>query len=215
MIGGEAMLRAIKSYLAFANSWYKLVMLVLVPILLVVVNVFVFPNKTEISITSIFYLYIFDVIFEEFFLRGFYRKHNPILFFMQASPRFCDVINEIVIIDFARRVVVYQMPVFVVLWRSIGDEAAMEWCRTVSFMSWIGVLLAQAFVFLMRHSELGGGIFASLFWGSISFTVIRYVIEENDGVAMGAIYILVMLVLMIGIGTVWYTDKKMKENYYD
>lgn len=215
MMGGEAMLRAIKSYLAFAGIWYKLVMLVLVPILLVVVNAFVFPNKLEISISSIFYLYIFDVTFEEFFLRGFYRKHNPILFFMQTSPRFCDTINKIVIIDFVRRVVVYQIPVFVVSCRSIGDGAVMEWCRTLSFMSWIGVLLAQAFVFLMRHCEFGRGIFASLFWGATCFSIIRHVVERNAGVVMSAIYILIILVLVIAVATVWYTDKKMKENYYD
>ena len=215
MIGGEAMLRAVKSYLAFANSRYKLCVLVILPVLLVVVNVNVLPNEARIGMDSLRWAFMFDVVSEIFFMRGLYSKNNSALGFMQCSSKFCETINKIVIIDFVRRAIVCQIPVLMVLWRSIGDEAAMECCRALSFMSWMVVLVTQIAVWVVRHSASGRGMLGSCILGGIVLLIIQSVVEMSGGVAAGVVFIPIVLVFAVVVVTVWYTDKKMKESYYD
>ena len=54
MIGGDTMLRALKSYWAFTNGIYKLVMLGLVPLVLIVGQIMI--NKDDIG-GSLFFLF--------------------------------------------------------------------------------------------------------------------------------------------------------------
>lgn len=219
MIGGDTMLKALKSYWAFTNLKYKLIMLVLFPLLLVVISMNVYRLKVELGFASFIMLYWIDMISDDHFMGGFYQRGNKDLGFMQSTPRFRKTMREIAVVDAIRRVVLYQIPYITLLWCSMGDVEAMEACRLMAFMPWLEALIAQMTVLIKREYTTAEEGNLSVSGGYICFLVIVFLIEWIGDMAGGNFIpvnvVLIVLILVAIIGTGWYTDKKMRESYYD
>lgn len=210
------MLRAVKSYLAFANSRYRLVMLVLIPLLLVVVNVLGGSGENGVVVESLMLLCVVDVLSDFFFMRGFYIKKNDTLEFMKASPRFRKTMKEVVVVDAVRRVVMYQIPVVVVLLCSIGDEESMEWCTSLSAIPWMEAFTAQLAVLLIRHLYIWVYAYISIICvHAMQFLAMAYAVFAVRELGWWVDFVSIILWFATMVATVWYTDKKMKESYYD
>lgn len=219
MIGGDTMLKALKSYWAFTNHKYKLIMLVLLPLLLVVISINVYQLEVELGFASFIILYWIDVISDDHFMGGFYQKGNKDLGFMQSAPRFRKMMREVAVVDAIRRVVLYQIPYITLLWCSMGNAEAMDACRLISFIPWLEALIAQITVLLKREHVTGEQSSLSVGGGYVCFMVIVFLIEWIGDMAGGNFIpvnvVLMVLILVEIIGTGWYTDKKMGESYYD
>lgn len=219
MIGGDTMLKALKSYWAFTNHKYKIVMLVLVPILLVVINVNVYRYEIGIGFAGFIILYWIDMISDDHFMGGFYKKGNKNLGFMQSAPGFRKMIRKVATVDAIRRVLLYQIPYITLLWCSMGNAEAMEFCRLISFTPLLEALIAQMTVLIKREYTTAEEGNLSVSGGYICFLVIVFLIEWIGDMAGGNFIpvnvVLIVLILVAIIGTGWYTDKKMGESYYD
>lgn len=211
------MLKALRSYWAFANNVYKLVMLGLIPILLVGINIYVYQNDIGSGLECFIALYAVDTFSDIFFMGGFYNKHNGAMEFMQSSPRFRRTIREVAIVDALRRVVLYQIP-YVTLWLcSRGDAEAMEWLLVVSALPWIEVFAAQLTILVARHFLLWNHAYACTAIGYLLmiFLMLPAVVLAAESLVAEVYIVFVVLALLTITGTIWYTDKKMKESYYD
>lgn len=210
------MLRALRSYWAFTNGVYKFVMLILIPILLVLVNLWLLERDAGNGMEIFFVLYAVDTMSDFFFMGGFYRKSNSFLEFLQSSSRFPEVIRKITMIDIVRRILVYQIPYVVILFWSIGNLEAMEWCRTLACLPWVETLVAQLAVLAARHFMVWNYAYLCTAVGFVIITVLLLFI-----LILGAVQpvisniIWMIIVIAAAIGTVWYTDKKVRESYYD
>ena len=161
-----------------------------------------------------------DVVSDFFFMRGFYRKGNDTLAYMQGSPRFLETVREITIVDVIRRVMVYQIPYMVLLSGSIGEAGAVDWCRTLAALPWLETIMAQLVVLVSRHFVAWNHLYLCMTVGFvlivISLILILFIGEQavvNWTVGINAV--LMIVVLIAAIVTVRYTDKKMEESYYD
>lgn len=212
------MIKALKSYWAFTNDWYKLVMLVIVPILLIVLNCLFFHiwDAGDFLLVSLFVLYFIDAILDSFFMGGFYRKNNGALEFLQTSPRFAAFMKEIVLVDIVRRVLLYQIPFVTTLVCAMGDEYRLEWCSRHSFLPLFETLIAMLAIFVSRHFLTLSQAYATVMIGYmiILFCLLFLIMAcaVNPWLVNG---ILVVCILLAGIATVWYTDKKVRASYYD
>ncbi len=213
------MLKALKSYWAFTSCRYKLIMLVVVPILFFVTNITVYRYDVGTGLESFWILYVIDTISDDYFMGGFYKKGNHSLGFLQSSSRFRKMMQEVVIVDVIRRVIIYQIPYVTLLWCSIGDIEAMEWCRWTSFVPWIQVLTGQIVVLVRRHGVAGGQNSVSFAIGYIymllAISTIGYIGEMAGGNFVPVIVVTILLILFMAVVTMRYTDKKMEESYYD
>lgn len=211
------MLKALRSYRAFANNVYKLVMLGLIPILLVGINIYVYQNDIGSGLECFIALYAVDTFSDIFFMGGFYGKKNGALEFLQSSPRFRRTIREITIVDTLRRVVLYQIPYLTLMCCAIGDVETMEWLRVISVLPWIEVLSAQITVLVARHFVVWNHAYACTALGYIimMFLMLPAIGLAAENLAMEVSVVFIVLTLIAIIVTVWYTDKKVKESYYD
>lgn len=214
------MLKALKSYWAFTHDLYKLVMLVLTPILLVIINIYLYANDVGSGLECFLILYGVDTISDLFFMNGLYKKSNDSLEFLQSSSKFQEMMREIVIVDIVRRVLIYHIPYFVILGCSIGNPEAMEWCRIMAVLPWLEVLTAQVVILVARHYVAWNQVYACVAIGYIIMLVLMIFIMLVNGIKgaiseVGMNAVLMVLVLIASIGTVWYTDKKVRESYYD
>lgn len=209
------MIRALKSYWAFTQGWYRLVMLVLVPGGLVLVNSPILRESSTL-IYSYFLLYAIDTMSDMGFMNGFYGKHNSALEFLQSSPRFERVSRDIVIVDMIRRTLTYQIPFLTILLSAGGDEEILQWYASDSFMPWIEILTAQLVVLVARHFVAWNHVYACAAFGYgtmlFGFMFLIFVGSEQPVLTNG---ILIVLILVADVVTVWYTLKKVRESYYD
>lgn len=195
-------------------------MLMLTPIILVLVSVYLYVNDMGNGLEIFLALYAIDTVSDIYFMNGFYKKSNDSLEFLQSSPRFQKMIREITIVDIVRRIVVYQIPYFVILVCSIGNSEAMEWCKVMSALPWIEVLVAQLVVVVARHFVVWNHVYACTSIGAVIMMVIMIfnllAVDMGSGTPeIGANVVLIVCVLLTSIGTVCYTDKKIRESYYD
>lgn len=219
MIGGDTMLKALKSYWAFTNYKYKLIMLVLLPLLLVVISINVYQLEVELGFASFIILYWLDVISDDHFMGGLYKKGNKDLGFMQSAPRFRKTMREVAVVDAIRRVVLYQIPYITLLWCSMGNAEAMDACRLISFIPWLEVLIAQITVLLKREHVAGEqsslAVGGGYVWFMVTVFLIVWIGDMSGGNFIPVNVVLMVLIFFEIIGTAWYTDKKMGESYYD
>lgn len=210
------MLKAWKHYWAFTNSLYKLVLLFVVPILLIGVNIY-FELYGEVGdcIFALSCLYYADTISDVYFMGGFYHKGNSALEFMQSSSKFSNVMKDVVMMDFVRRVLVYQIPLLIAV---VGAENAgeIQWCKLNAFWSWLMVLIAQCVVVAARHYELWHHIYACVAVGYCAMMFIfLFIAIVSEALPIATNIVLVVLVVVVGIVTIRYTDKKVRDSYYD
>lgn len=209
------MLKAMKSYWAFTNGLYKLVMLLVVPVVLIVSNVLLSAQEYGNGLSSLTILYVIDTMSDIFFMGGMYSKNNSSLEFLQSSPKFARVLREITIVDMVRRIFIYQIPFVVTLLCSIGDSEKLLWCEMDAFWPWLEILVAQIVVLVARHYVMWNQVFACVLFGfgtaSLSFLMLK--LSTISPVVINVV--LVLFILITAIITIWYTDKKVRESYYD
>lgn len=217
MIGGDIMLKALKSYWAFANNAYKIVMLGLVPILLVGINIYVYQNDIGSGLECFIALFAVDTFSDIFFMGGLYSRKNGALGFLQSSPRFRRTISEITIVDTLRRVVLYHIPYVTIMCCAIEDAETKEWLRVIAALPWVEILFAQITVVMARHFVLWNHAYActSIGYALMIFPMIIAVGIQEEDFKRKVCVVLITLTLAAIMGTLWYTDKRMKESYYD
>lgn len=213
------MLRALKSYWAFTNYRYKLIMLVCIPILFVVVNINMYRHEIGSGFESFLILYWIDMASNNHFMNGFYPKGNRALGFMQSSPKFKRTMREVAVVDAVIRVVFYHIPYITLLMCAKGDAEALEFCNQIAYVPWVQALIAQIFV-LLGHEYTGeeGKVFF-LSGGYICMMIIVALIgwigSQAGGNYKPVIAVLMVLMFITIIGTAWHSDKMMEESYYD
>lgn len=210
------MIRALKSYWAFTNGLYKLVMLVLLPIVLIVVNMYLAVQGDGDIVISLVVLYYIDTLSDNFFMGGFYSKNNDALEFLQSSTKFPRFAKEITIVDMVRRVLIYQIPFVIEMMYAIGNTEELEWSALNAFWPWLFVLTAQLVVVVSRHYVMWNQVYVCAIIGySVMMLVFLFIASPYRVAPVITNLVLVVLVLIAGIITVRYTDKKVRESYYD
>ena len=219
MIGGDTMLRALKSYWAFTNYRYKLIMLVLIPIIFVVVNVNMYRHEIGSGFDSFLILYWIDMASNNHFMNGFYPKGNRALGFMQSSPKFKRTMREVAVVDAVIRVVFYHIPYITLLMCAKGDAEALEFCNQIAYVPWVQALIAQIFLLIGHEYKAEEGNVLTLFGGHICMMIIVILIgwigSQAGGNYKPVIAVLMVLMLIMIIATARHSDKMMEESYYD
>ena len=210
------MLRAWKHYWAFTNSTYKLVMLLIVPILVIGANMLVeLSGDAGEYIWVVSMMYLVDTIGDMFFMGGFYRRGNTALEFMQSSSKFSIVAKNIVTVDVVRRVLMYQIPVIITIMGAKSIEE-LQGCKISALWSWVMILIAQCVVVVSRHYELWRQMYVCIAIGHfVMMFIFLFFAFVFEGLPVIVNIVLMVLVVFVGIATVWYTDKKVRESYYD
>lgn len=215
MIGGDTMLRALKSYWAFTNGIYKQVMLGLVPLVLIVGHIMI--NKDDIggSLFFLFALFVIDTESDFFFMNGVYHKELGFPNFVQTSSKYMRFIRAVTVVDIVRRLLVYQIPFVMEFIYAIGDEERMQWCHLNAFWPWLAAFVAQCVVFVARHLLEWIKVHLAMTIGFVVMMILFVVVRElfAGNVMLNGFFLIVFL--MISMVTVWYTEKKGKERYYD
>lgn len=210
------MLKAVKSYWAFTNDLYKLVMLLVLPIVLIVVNMYLVRKGHGDGLMTLYVLFFVDTMSDFFFMNGFYRKNNSALEFLQSSTKFSRVVKEITIVDIIRRLLIYQIPIVIELIAAVGSQEKLEWCKNNAFWPWLASLIAQLVLLVTRHFVMWNHIYACTSIGYavllLSFLFISIVCSAWPVVTN---VVLIVLILITSIATIRYTDKKVRESYYD
>lgn len=209
------MLKAMKSYWAFTGGIYKVLMLLVVPILLILINLSMLQADVGSGVEIFFVLFYVDTFLDYFFMGGFYSKNNSSFEFLQTSNRFSKFAREVVSVDVVRRVLLYQIPYFVTLFWVIGNTGELEWWKTMSYVPWFLTLGAQLVILISRHYTTWNHVYVC---ASIGFLIIGsiMIIALFAEISHWMFSVMLMIgVLIAGWGTCLYTDKKVKESYYD
>lgn len=210
------MIRALKSYWAYASTWYKLVMLVGVPIVWVVGYVLTIDEYGGDGLTLLYVLMVVEATSDFFFMNGAYSKGGALSNFMQSSSKFPNLMKEVSAVDIVRRVLVLQIPLLMEVIYAMGNEDDMQWCKVMAFWTWMVIPTAQIAVFVARHFIEFAKTYFCVTMGFIILLILSVVIglvfEEREIVV---IPFFMVAFLIMSIVTVWYTGKKAKECYYD
>lgn len=209
------MLKALKSYWAFASGIYKVLVLLVVPVLMILINLSLLHEDVGSGIEVFFVLFYIDTYFDYFFMGGFYSKNNSSFEFLQTSNRFSKFAKEVVSVDVVRRVLWYQIPYYVTLIWVIGRTGELEAWKTMAYVPWLLTLGAQLTILVSRHYTTWNIAYVC---SSIGFLIIGTVLivtlfaKINPWVFS---MVLIVGVVVAGFGTCLYTEKKVKESYYD
>lgn len=213
--------KALKNYWAFTNPVYRLVIWVLVPGIFLLVNSVVCTLEIveEVDIVclgSLVLFYIFEAVADYWFMGGFYAKNNSSLEFMQSSHRFFGFMQSVAVVDAIRRVLWYIGVSTLVLWIGLENGYSMDVYRMFGYVPLLEALLAQTAILIGRHFVVWNHAYLCVLIGfflillsmhSMSLVYLYHPILVNG--------ILAVLFVLIGIVTVWYTGKKVRESYYD
>lgn len=209
------MLKALKSYWAFTSGIYKVLMLLVVPVLMVLINLSLLHEDIGSGIEIFFVLFYIDTFFDYIFMGGFYSKNNSSFEFLQTSNRFAKFARDVVSVDAVRRVILYQIPYFTTLLWLIGKEGMMEWWKTMAYVPWFLALGAQLVTLVSRHYTTWNNAYGCSSIGFLIIGIIMIIVLFAE-VSHWMFYVMLMIgVLIAGWGTSLYTEKKVKESYYD
>ncbi len=98
------MKRKIRSYLGFTSFWYKLLLLLVLPVLLLGIQVFasVVFQGTVIPL-SILVLIFAEIFGDTFVLGGIQEKNSEKMDYLKTSPRGMKVMKSVLVMDLVRR----------------------------------------------------------------------------------------------------------------
>ena len=209
------MLKALKSYWAFTSGIYKVLMLLVVPVLMILINLSLLHEDIGSGIEMFFALFYIDTFLDFFFMGGFYSKNNSSFEFLQTSNRFAKFAREVVSVDAVRRVILYQIPYFTTLLWLIGNAEKLEWWKTMAYVPWFLTLGAQLVTLVSRHYTTWNIAYVCSSIGFLIIGIIMIIVLFAE-VSHWMFYVMLMIgVLIAGWGTSLYTEKKVKESYYD
>ena len=223
------MLKALKSYWAFAGIWYKIVVLALLPLVVILGGLVLVNIDTELIVFALvgffIFLWVIEPMSDHWFTGGIYGKNKGALEFLQSSNRFWEFMKDVVVIDAIRRCLTYIVVYAVLCMLGILYEAEKDMeenlyllCLFVPFLS---MFVSQVEVFIGRHFEMWNHRYAVGMVGFIieSMILTGLINKVAQGMQIEVLWMIsvVLFVLFIAasIGTVAYTKKKVRESYYD
>lgn len=219
MIGGDTMLKALKSYWAFTNYRYKLTILVFIPILFAVVNINMYRYEIGSGFEDFLILYWLDRTLHDRFMNGCCQKGNRSLGFMQSSPKFKRTMREVAVVDAVIRVMFYHIPYISLLICAKDDVEVLDFCSQIAYVPWVQALIAQIFILIgheyMAEEEKSLNRFGGYICMMIIVPLIGWIGSQAGGNYKPVIAVLIVLMLITIIGTAWHSDKMMEESYYD
>lgn len=214
------MKRALKGYFAFTNKTYRLVTLILLPLLAVVLTVVVGAINIEVSpIVMVGYYAIFMVVepmTDYWFMGGFYGKNKGALEFMQSSNRFSAVIKDVVVVDMVRRLLVNAFLFLLMVVAGVIAGIKSRGFVFYAFLPILEILFAEIVVLIGRHFDLWNHYYVVIVLGYMVSIFIMFQTVVTFETYMGVIcVVMAVLALMMAAITVAYTNKKVRDSYYD
>lgn len=214
------MKRALKSYWAFTGKGYRIVVLFLFPLLAVLVPVITGIIEPMLLIIALIGYYIIFMIAEPlsdfWFLGGFYSKNKGAMEFMQSSNRFASVIKDVVVVDLLRRVLqnvfIYLLMVCIGVMTKIEQEGYLLF----AFFSIFEILLGEVVTFIGRHFDMWNYYYVVVILGFLMASFfMAYAIINLQELLWLVCLVFLLLALILGVIIVSYTNKKVRDSYYD
>ena len=215
------MKKTVKSYWAFSNTIYRLIMLFLIPAVYLLVSI-CWPSASETGETDMVWtmmilaLYFLDAQGDYWFMGGFYAKHNGALEFMQTSNQFQSFMSRVVGMDILRRTVYYFGLPLIGACIGISKGYDKEWYQLLSYLPVLEFFLAQLAVVIGRHFVMWNQAYVGVMLGFLIITItipFSILVSVKNAFAINAI--LFVFVIAMAVFTMWYTEKKVRESYYD
>lgn len=214
------MIKALKSYWAFTGKIYRLVVLLLFPLLAVIVPAIagmIDPVLLPLGIVGYYVVFmIAEPLADYWFLGGFYSKNKGALEFMQSSNHFSSMIRDVVVMDLARRVALNGFIFLVMVCIGNIDEIEPEGYMLFAFFPLLEILLGEVVTLIGRHFDLWNHHYVVVllcFMAAAAFMVYCF-ISVHDFLPWICLA-LAVLAILVAVVTVAYTDKKVRESYYD
>ena len=221
------MIKAIKSFWAFTSFGYRLVTLLVVPVLIILINILglllgeALFGVIFLMTSYALFLMIFDIMADKWFLNGVYGKHNSSLEFLQTSNDFESLIYRVVIVDMVRRLLLYvgMYIVLIILGKCMIGE--MDYYGIYAYLPLYMFIINQVAVGIERHFSTWQSVWAtscmasavSSFGLSFMTTGSIFLCERNGELLLQVL--LLLIAIAVCVGTVWYSRKKVRESYYD
>lgn len=212
----------IKSYLVFTSHWYKIIMFIVMPVVLLGIQVFVatmFPVLRDICILLfVMILVLVETIADYGFLGGIQEKGSEKIDYLKTSPRGMEVMRSALVMDLVRRflsnVGIFGLSCLIILIFGPSDEK-------------IGMLGMLLFVIFLTYDLSVLGIFISRFTSYLWVNLLCGYIGAVAGfviVLAGAggfipIVLIEIALVVLGVGLSVLTVKiamlKVEGSYYD
>lgn len=215
------MWKAVKGYWAFTNWKYKLVMFVIVPMAFLLIQGSLSKSewigKADAGfLIALFAVYMIDTLEDNKFMGGFYAKNNSCLEFLQSSNYFPTFARNLVIIDIIRRVLLYVGLFGFGTWIGLNQGYSKEWYQRASFLPFLEMFLAQISVVIGRHFVTWQQTYLCTMIGFLIITIsVPVMIIGALKKTMVANIILAVWMVLVSIGTICYTQKKVRDSFYD
>lgn len=227
------MLKAWKSYVAFTRSRYRMVVFFVIPVICFLFTLGIMMREPTfiflVLLTSSVGLMIAEPMSDYWFMGGFYGKSNSALEFLQSSNRFEEFMKHVVCVDFVRRICTHfgiYLGICGIGWcydvgtgtTALDLAAGLEGNVYVllSFLPFLAVLFAQLEVLIGRHFYPWNHHYIVVMLGFMLMTPITIGLINMDVTGILLVDgILAVLIVAVGIGTVVYTKKKVRDSYYD
>lgn len=214
------MKRALKSYWAFTGKGYRIVVLFLFPLLAVLVPVITGIIEPMLLLIALIGYYIIFMIAEPlsdfWFLGGFYSKNKGAMEFMQSSNRFASVIKDVVVVDLLRRVLQNVFIYLLVVCIGVMTKIEQEGYLLFAFFSIFEILLGEVVTFIGRHFDMWNYYYVVVILGFlVASFFMAYAIINLQELLWLVCLVFLLLALILGVIIVSYTNKKVRDSYYD
>ena len=215
-------MRAIKHYWAFTNWIYRLVVLLVIPLVMIGVNVWGFfsDDRFILAIALVMYfmfLPVVDVMSDFWLLSGFYAKGNGSLEFLQSTTKFKPMVRDVVIVDILRRVAVYMGLIGVMCFVFVSkDVPVYNIVWNFGYMPVLELCLSQTAVVVSRFFRGANQVYAcAMFTVAVNAFFMTGTAHLEDSVKQMIIIALAVMAVLMMILTVVVSLKKVRESYYD
>ncbi len=214
------MKRALKSYWAFTGKGYRIVVLFLFPLLAVLVPVITGIIEPMLLVIALIGYYIIFMIAEPlsdfWFLGGFYSKNKGAMEFMQSSNRFASVIKDVVVVDLLRRVLQNVFIYLLMVCIGVMTKIEREGYLLFAFFSIFEILLGEVVTFIGRHFDMWNYYYVVVILGFlVASFFMAYAIINLQELLWLVCLVFLLLALILGVIIVSYTNKKVRDSYYD
>lgn len=214
------MKRALKSYWAFTGKGYRIVVLFLFPLLAVLVPVITGIIEPMLLLIALIGYYIIFMIAEPlsdfWFLGGFYSKNKGAMEFMQSSNRFASVIKDVVVVDLLRRVLQNVFIYLLMVCIGVMTKIEREGYLLFAFFSIFEILLGEVVTFIGRHFDMWNYYYVVVILGFlVASFFMAYAIINLQELLWLVCLVFLLLALILGVIIVSYTNKKVRDSYYD
>ncbi len=215
------MKQKIRSYLVFASRWYKIIMFMILPAVLLGIQIFssVVFQGTAIHF-SVAALIMVEIMADNWFLGGIQEKGSEKIDYLKTSPRGMKIMRNVLVMDLMRRLL-YHGGILGVSWlltRIFGTSA--EAGKMAGFGT---LLLAVAMTYALSAAGIFIARFTSYMWvnllcgyaGAIAGLVILLVCTSTPIPAALPDIALVVLGGGISFLMVKIAMLKVEGSYYD